>query len=39
MKAMCGIQLKDRKISKDGMLMLGFKEIIDQLAIGHSVVQ
>ena len=31
-RAMCGVQLKDRKISKDLMLMLSLKETIDQLA-------
>ena len=36
-KAMCGVQLKDRKRSTDLMLMLGLKETIDQLAIANSV--
>ena len=34
-RAMCGVQLKDRKRSKD--LMLGLNETIDQLAIANSV--
>ena len=33
--AMCGVQLKDRKKSKD--LMLGLNESIDQLAMASSV--
>ena len=32
---MCGMQLKDRKSSKD--LMLGLNETIDQLAMASSV--
>ena len=32
---MCGVQLNDRKRSKD--LMLGLKETIDQLAMANSV--
>ena len=36
-RAMCGIQLKDRKRSKDLMLMLGLMETIDHLAIVNSV--
>ena len=32
---MCGVQLKDRKRSKD--LMLGLNETIDQLAMANSV--
>ena len=36
-RAMCGVQLKDRKISTDLILMLGLKEIIDQLAMANSV--
>ena len=35
MRAMCGVQLKDRKRSKD--LMLGLNETIDQLAMANSV--
>ena len=34
---MCGVQLKDRKRSKDLMLMLGLNETIDQLATANSV--
>ena len=34
MKTICGVQLKDRKRTKD--LMLGLKETIDQLAIANS---
>ena len=36
-RAMCGVQFKDRKRSTDLMLMLGFKETIDQLAMANSV--
>ena len=36
-KAMCGLQLKDRKTSEDLMLMLGLKDIIDELAMANSV--
>ena len=36
-RAMCGVQLKDRKISKDLMLMLSLNETIDQLAMANSV--
>ena len=35
--AMCGVQLKDRKLSTDLMFMLGVNETIDQLAIANSV--
>ena len=31
------MQLKDRKISEDLMLVLGFSEAIDQLAMANSV--
>ena len=31
-----GIQLKDREISKDLILMLGLNEAIDQLAMANS---
>ena len=31
-RAMCGVQLKDRKTSTDLMFMLGLKEAIDLLA-------
>ena len=37
MKAMCGVQLKDRKRSPALMLMLGLKETVDQLAMASSV--
>ena len=36
-RAMCGVQLTDRKGSMDFMFMLGFKEAIDQLAMANSV--
>ena len=36
-RAMCGVQLKDRKISTGLMFMLGLKETIDQLAMANSV--
>ena len=36
-RAMCGLQLNDRKISTDLMFMLGLKETIDQLAMANSV--
>ena len=36
-RAMCGVQLKDRKRSTDLMLMLGLNKTIDQLAIANSV--
>ena len=32
-RAMCGVQLKDRKGSTDLMFMLGFSETIDQFAM------
>ena len=36
-RALCGVQLKDRKRSMDFMFMLGLNETIDQLAmaLGH----
>ena len=34
-RSMCGVQLKDRKISKD--LMLGLNETLGQSAMGSSV--
>ena len=37
MRAMCGVQLNDRKRSTDLMFMLGLKETIDQLAMANSV--
>ena len=36
-RAMCEVQLKDRKRSTDLMFMLGLNETIDQLAIANSV--
>ena len=36
-RAMCGVQPKDRKIPRDLMFMLGLKETIDQLAMANSV--
>ena len=36
-RALCGIQLKDRKGLADFMLMLGLNETIDQLSIANSV--
>ena len=36
-RAMCGVQLKHGKSSMDLMLMLGLREIIDQLAMANSV--
>ena len=36
-RAMCGVQLKDRKRSADLMFMLGLKETMDQLAMTNSV--
>ena len=36
-RAMCGVQLKDRKRSADLMLMLGLNQTIDQLAMANSV--
>ena len=35
--AMYGVQLKDRNVSWDLMLMLGLNETIDQLAMANSV--
>ena len=37
LRAMCGVQLKDRKRSMDLMLMLGLNETIDLLAMANSV--
>ena len=37
MKAMCGVHLKDRKRSKDLVLMLDLNETIDHLAMANSV--
>ena len=36
-RAMCGVLLKDGKISMDLMFMLGLNESMDQLAIANSV--
>ena len=36
-RAMCGVQLKDRKRSTDLMSMLGLNETIDQSAMANSV--
>ena len=36
-RAMCGVQLKDRKRSMYLMFMLGLKETMDQLAMANSV--
>ena len=36
-RALCGVQLKDRKRSMDLMFMLGLNETIDQLAMTSSV--
>ena len=36
-RAMCGVQIKDRKKYKNLMLMLGLNETIDQLAMANSV--
>ena len=37
MRAMCGVQLNDRKRSMDLLFMLCLKETIDQLAMTNSV--
>ena len=37
LKAICGVQLKDRKRSTDLMFMLGLNETIDQLSMANSV--
>ena len=37
MRTMCGAQLKDRKRTKDFMLMMGMNFTIDQLATSNSV--
>ena len=36
-RAMCGVQLKDRKRSSDLIFMLGLSETIDQLAMVNSI--
>ena len=35
-RAICGVQLKDRKISTDFMFMLGLIETTDQLVMANS---
>ena len=37
MRAMCGVEFKDRKISMDLILMLCMKETINRLAMANSV--
>ena len=37
LRAMCGVQLKDRERPTIFMFMLGLHEIIDQLAMANSV--
>ena len=37
MRAMCGVHLKDRKRSKDLMLMLSLNKTIEQMAIANIV--
>ena len=37
MRAMCGVQLKDRKIYKDFVLMLSLYETTDQFTMANSV--
>ena len=36
-RGMCGVQLKDRKISTHLMFMFDFSEAIDQLTMANSV--
>ena len=36
-RAMCGVQLKDRKSTTDLIFMLGLNETIDQMALGNSI--
>ena len=36
-RAMCGVQLKDRKRPMDLMLLLGLNEMIDELSMANSV--
>ena len=36
-RAMCGVQLKDRKRSTDWMFMLGLNETIDKLPKANSI--
>ena len=35
-RAMCGVQLEDRKRSTDLMIMLGLNETADQLAMANG---
>ena len=37
MRVICGVQLKDRKMCKDLMLMLDLNKIINQLSISNTV--
>ena len=37
MRAICGVQLKDKKRSTDLMFMLGLRETMGQLSIANSV--
>ena len=37
LKAMCGVQLKDRKKSMDLMFMFCLNEAVDQLAVANSI--
>ena len=36
-RVMCGVQLKDRKIVRDLMLMFGLNEILDQFGMTNIV--
>ena len=36
-RAMCGVQLKDRKRCKDLMFMFGLNETMDQLSLANNV--
>ena len=38
-RAICGVQLKDRKRSRDLMFMLGLNETIDQFSLVWSCVE
>ena len=37
MRAICGVQLKDRNIAMELMLMLSLNEAMDQLSVANSV--
>ena len=37
LKAICGVQLKDRKKSMDLMFMFSLNEAVDQLAVANSI--